>query len=123
MMSGQVNARLEPTLDVSIHGPTGISRTVSTLIDTGFGGELRLPITTIRVLALPLSGRVAGVLADGTITLFDVYRAQVDWDGGRRSIDVQVSNAQPLLGTELLAGYDLSVRMTVGGPVTVTTIP
>ena len=123
MMSGQVNARLEPTLDVSIHGPTNISQTVSTLIDTGFGGELTLPISTIRVLALPLSGRVAGVLADGTITLFDVYRAQVDWDGGRRSIDVQVSNAQPLLGTELLAGYHLSVRMTVGGPVTITTIP
>jgi clan AA aspartic protease len=122
-MLGQVNARLEPTLDVSIHGPTGISRTVSTLIDTGFGGELTLPISTIRVMALPLSGRVAGVLADGTISLFDVYRAQVDWDGGRRSIDVQVSNAQPLLGTELLAGYDLSIRLTAGGTLTITAVP
>ena len=123
MMSGQVNARLEPTLDVSIHGPTGISRTVSTLIDTGFGGELTLPISTIRVLALPLSGASRGVLADGTITLFDVYRAEAEWDGVQRPIDVQVSNAQPLLGTELLAGYDLSIRMTVGGTVTITAVP
>jgi len=123
MMSGQVNAQLEPILQVNILGPTGISRPVVALIDTGFGGQLTLPISLIRVLALPLSGRVAGVLADGTVTLFDVYRAQVEWDGTWQSVDIQVSNAQPLLGTELLAGCDLSIRMTVGGSVTITAVP
>ena len=122
MMSGQVNAHLEPILNVTIHGPTGISRTISALIDTGFGGELTLPISVIRVLALPLSGRIASSLADGTLKLFDVYQAQIEWDGSLRLIDIQVSGAQPLLGTQLLSGYDLSVRIAVGGPVSIAAI-
>jgi clan AA aspartic protease len=123
MMSGQVNAHLEPILHVTVHGPTGISRTIRALLDTGFGGELTLPISVIRVFALPLSGRIASALADGTLKLFDVYQAQIEWDGSPRFIDVQVSDAQPLLGTELLSSYDLSVRIAVGGPVTIVAIP
>lgn len=123
MPSGQVNARLEPILSVVLHGPTGVTRTVAAVVDTGFGGELALPVSMIRILALPLSGRVAGVLATGTIILFDTYTADVDWDGATRAITVQAADGPPLLGTDLLAGCDVAIRMTVGGAVTISASP
>ena len=57
MMSGRVNARREPLLSATVRGPTGISRTVDALVDTGFGGQLTLPPSLIRVLALPWHNR------------------------------------------------------------------
>jgi clan AA aspartic protease len=123
MLSGQVNARREPLLSVTVRGPTGISRTVNALIDTGFGGQLTLPPSLIRVLALPWHNRDYAVLADGSIAWFEVYLADIDWNGGTRRIEVQAIDAQPLLGTDLLFGHDLTIRMIDGGQVTVTAIP
>jgi len=123
MIVGQVNAKLEPVIRLQILGPTGIARTVETLVDTGFGGFLTMPISEIRVLALRTVGREIGILADGTLQLFDVYEAQVDWDGRRRDIKVQASNSLPLLGTELLLGHDLAIRMMNRGQVTIAAVP
>jgi clan AA aspartic protease len=123
MMSGRLNARREPMLSVTVHGPTGISRTVDALVDTGFGRQLTLPPSVIRVLALPWLRRDYAILANGSIAWFEVYVAEVDWDGGSRRVEVQAVDAQPLLGIELMFGHDLAIRMTDGGPVTITAIP
>jgi clan AA aspartic protease len=123
MLIGQVDSKLEPLVRIHVHGPAGLARTVDALVDTGFGGFLTMPLLQIRVLALPIVGREAGILADGSVQLFDVYEAQVDWDGGQRAIKVQASNSQPLLGTEMLVGHDLAIRMVDGGQVTIAAIP
>jgi len=67
MMTGRVNARREPMLSVTVRGPTGISRTVDALVDSGFAGELTLQPSLIRVLALPWRSRDYLVLANGSI--------------------------------------------------------
>jgi predicted aspartyl protease len=75
------------------------------------------------VLALPWFNRDYAVLADGTITWFEMYLAVIDWEGLKRQISVQAVDAQPLIGTDLLLGHDLRIRMTDGGPVTIAAIP
>jgi clan AA aspartic protease len=123
MISGQVNTWREPILTVTVQGPTGVSRTVDTLVDTGFGGQLTLPPSLIRVLALRWSYRDYAVLADGSIARFEVYLADIDWNGGTRQVEVQAIDAQPLLGTLLMLGHDLAVRIVDGGSMTITAIP
>jgi clan AA aspartic protease len=123
MLSGRVDAKLEAFIRFRVYGPAGSARMLDALVDTGFGGYLTMPLSEIRVLALRPVSREAGILADGTVQLFDVYEAQVDWDGNPRHIKVQAADAQPLLGTEMLRGHDLTVRMIDGGPVTISAIP
>lgn len=123
MMTGRVNARREPMLSVTVRGPTGISRTVDALVDTGFAGELTLQPSLIRVLALPWRSRDYLVLADGSIAWFETYVADIDWNGGTRRVLVQAIDAQPLIGMELILNYDLIIRMLVGGPVSISPIP
>lgn len=81
-----------------------------------------MPPAEIRALALPLLGREAVTLADGS-TLLDVHEGRVDWNGGVRTVRVQAAGPQPLLGTEMLRGHDLTIRMIDGGPVTIAAIP
>jgi clan AA aspartic protease len=123
MLIGQVDAKLESLVRIHVRGPAGLSRVVDALVDAGFGGFLTMPLLQIRVLALPIVGREAGILADGTVQMFDVYEAQVDWNGGTRVIKVQATDSQSLLGTEMLRGHDLTIRMIDGGPVTISAIP
>ena len=63
------------------------------------------------------------VLADGSIVWFEVYLADIDWNGGRRRVEVQAIDAEPLVGMGLMLDHDLTIRMVDGGPVTITAIP
>lgn len=57
------------------------------------------------------------MLADGSETLFDVHEATVTWDDRPRRIPVAAADADPLVGMALLQGYELTVRVVVGGSV------
>jgi hypothetical protein len=54
---------------------------------------------------------------------FDIYAATVIWDGKPRRILVQSIDTTPLIGMELLFGYDLRVRVVTGGSVQIEAIP
>jgi predicted aspartyl protease len=74
-------------------------------------------------LGLPWSGRQDILLGDGTKQTFDLYRVVVLWDGQRRIVDADASDSLRLVGTAMLVGYDLFVRMVVGGAVTIEASP
>jgi hypothetical protein len=57
------------------------------------------------------------VLADGSIQIFDVYAGIVVWDGIPRTVEVDAANVQALVGMSLMQGYELLVRVAVGGDV------
>lgn len=122
-MNGQVDGQLQPIVELTVRGPTGVTRQLGVLVDTGFAGSLTLPMSVIRVLALPWHGRDIGVMADGTIHTFEVFQARVDWNGAVRGIEVFAADPHPLLGTAMLDGHDLAIRMTAGGAVTITAVP
>jgi hypothetical protein len=47
-------------------------------------------------------GREQGTLADGSVDLFDVYRATVIWDGQPRLVEVEAADVDALVGMALL---------------------
>jgi clan AA aspartic protease len=84
-------------------------------IDTGFTGELVLPLATISALALPQSGTVSAQLADGSLILLNTYTCLLEWFGERWQIEVVGNDGDcPLLGVGLLRAHKLTVDYRSG---------
>ncbi|WP_420125709.1 clan AA aspartic protease [Longimicrobium sp.] len=122
MIRTTVNQWLEPTLDLTIHGPDGQRERMECKIDTGFEGALTLHSAVVAALGLPRVTPGRAVLADGSATTFPVHRAVVDWGGARRQVNVHVADSVSLLGMAMLAGHELRVEAIPDGPVEITPI-
>ncbi len=122
MLSDSVNARREAVVSLRVRGPAG-DATLDVVIDTGFSGALTLPPAVVSALGLVLQSQSRAVLADGSVKLFDVFDAEVEWENSWRAILVSVVGTEALAGMRLLAGHELRVAVVPGGAVTVTPIP
>jgi clan AA aspartic protease len=88
-------------------------------IDTGFTGFLTLPPAIVAALNLPFLRRIPANLANGSTIFLSVYIATIVWDGTSRDVEVLATGRQPLLGTLLLDGYQLTADFEDGGTVTI----
>lgn len=123
MIAGTVNARHEVVIGVPVRNSTGQEQVVEVILDTGFDGSLTLPPALIASLGLIWRSRSRAILANGNVEHFDIFVATIIWDGKPRPILVQAIDNVPLLGIALLVGYDLRVRVTVGGAVQIEAVP
>jgi clan AA aspartic protease len=121
-MTGIVNAVLEATLPLEIHGPNGQTQ-VTAVIDTGYNGSLSLPMAIVALLAFPPLASRSVTLGDGSRRVLDFYEAEVVWDGQLQSIPVLCVDGDALIGTALLKGYTMEVDFIVGGLVRIVRIP
>jgi clan AA aspartic protease len=122
MMHGRVNQSCEAILPIVIKN-NSTTKLVNAVIDTGFSGFLTLPLSIITALDLTWKGRDLATLGDGTSCIFEVYIAIVIWDGQYRNIDINESETLPLIGMQLLRGFDLRIQAIEGGSVTIESLP
>ena len=118
MMRGMVNQSCEAILPVVVRN-NAKTQFMDAVIDTGFSGFLTLPSNLITALDLTWKGRDVATLGDGTSCIFEIYIADVIWDGQYRKIDINESETVPLIGMQLLRGYDLRIQTIEGGTVTI----
>ncbi len=111
---------LEPVLQLKVIGSDKKWQTLVFVIDTGFTGYLAVTREMLRQLGLPISGSQRSILADGLTSRCDVVVVTVDWDGVGRTFEAQVFDGDPLIGTRLLEGFDVSVSMNEGGIAEIT---
>lgn len=52
---------------------------IESVIDTGYNGQLTLPFELVSQLQLSFVGHRRGQLADGSITVLNLYLAHVEW--------------------------------------------
>ncbi len=123
MMTGIVNADLEALLRLSVRDARGHSHDVEAIIDTGFNGFVTLPPALVAALGLPWLCRQQAQLADGSFQAFDVYVATVEWEAQPRNLEVEATDAQPLVGMALMQGSELRVHVMPGGAVTIVGQP
>jgi clan AA aspartic protease len=119
-MEGHVSADgREALIDLRVFsGANGRGLTdVRAVIDTGFTGFLTLPSATIQSLSLLLFGSREVVLADGSVSSLDVYRAEILWHDEARPVSVLQSEGGPLIGMSLLRGSSLRMDIMPGGSV------
>jgi clan AA aspartic protease len=113
----------EPLIRLTIRGFRGRRQEIEAVIDTGYTGWLTLPPSMIGALNLSWRTVGRGTLADGSVSLFDVYQAKVLWDGRVRAVFVDEIDATPLVGMSLLRGSELKMQVRARGKVTIKQLP
>jgi clan AA aspartic protease len=122
MMFGRVNQQREAVIKLVIIGDQSQKMAVDAVVDTGFNGDLILPIEMVLELELIPQGYQKATLGDGTISQFRVYTGTVIWDGSRKVVEVNAATSGVLIGMGLLEGYKLEVNTTPNGVVTITSL-
>ena len=79
-----------------------------------------MPPVQIAAFGLHWQGFGRGTLADGSECLFDVYEAELVWDGQVRRLLVDEADTDPLVGMSLLSGYELKIEVCSQGKVEIT---
>lgn len=123
MIIGNVNANREAIVQLAVLGENQQRQGIRAIIDTGYTGFLTLPLTMITALDLTWYMQQEGFLGDGSLCLFNVYEASVIWDGQVRTIEINESETDPLVGMGLLEGYELIIQGVADGLVTITALP
>lgn len=123
MIVGNVNTKREAVVQLAVFGENQQRQGIKAIIDTGYTGFLTLPSAIITTLGLTWYMQQEGILGDGSLCMFNVYEASVIWDGQIRTIEVNESEADPLVGMGLLEGHELKIQAVAGGLVTITTLP
>lgn len=115
-MNGRVDSFGRALVSVSIRPSAKVAaHEIETWIDTGFNGDLVLPQKLIDQLALPQSGTVKAVLADGSEIALNRFTCVVEWFDEDRELEVVANNGEfPLLGVGLLLGRDLHISYQTG---------
>jgi clan AA aspartic protease len=118
MIIGIVRGR-EALIRLIIRGSRGCQQEIEAVVDSGYTGWLTLPSTLIAALNLRWQSFGRGILADGSVSTFDVYQAKVEWDGRLRRVYVDEFDATPLIGMALLRGYEYKMQVRARGKVTI----
>ncbi len=118
MIVGIVQGR-EALIRLPIRGFRGRYQEIEAVVDSGYTGWLTLPPTVIAALKLRWQTFGRGILADGSVSAFDVYQAKVVWDGRVRTVLVDEFAATPLIGMSLLRGYEYKMQVRARGKVTI----
>ena len=119
MIEGVVNAAHEPVVTLTMQGPSGQSREIDALIDTGFTGFLTITPELVAELGLVLEGTGRATLANGSEVTFDVYDVAVLWDGQLRYVLADAVGTTPLVGMRLLDRHSLDIELVDGGRVVI----
>ena len=119
MIEGAVNADHQAVIGLRVVGPSGRTREIEAVVDTGFNGFLTLPPAIVADLRLVRTGLIDVLLADGSEASLDVHDVTVSWDGQPRGGSVYESSGMTLAGMALLDGYQLCVDVAPGGRVAI----
>jgi clan AA aspartic protease len=117
-MQGTVIDR-RPMIPLDLLAPDGQQVEIEAVLDTGFSGFLSLPVPLVNALALPFLNYFRAFLADGSSVRLSVHAAAILWDDDERDVEVLATGRQPLIGTAILDGHDVTIEFMEGGPVTI----
>ncbi len=105
-----------PRLTLSLPSASG-EEFIEFIINTGFAGDLALPLSILVRLEADAVGIDSFALADGSQLDCYVYAMRLDWNGQPRQVEVLALDGEPLLGTRLLRQMLLQAEMVDGGEV------
>jgi predicted aspartyl protease len=117
MIQGQVNANGEPILRLQIRGFAGTHFLVDAMVDTGFFAQVGLPESMLRSLGFEPNSRGSVVMADGSAITCDTYPIEMEWGGSFKPVTAWAFGDLPLVGCELLRGYELKIHFEDAGAV------
>ena len=123
MMYGNINSRWDLEVPIRVLDAKEYVHRFAAAVDTGFNGELTLPMLHIRELELMPDLPVEITMANGSTETFDAYFGVLIWQGQRRAVRVVEAEGAPLVGIGLLWNSLLTAEITDHGAVTIGPLP
>ena len=117
MIEGTVNADYEPVVLLSVQGPSGRTREIEAVIDTGFTGFLTVTPPLAAELELDFRGTGRATLGDGSEVTSPFYGVVVLWDGQPLHVEADAADTTPLVGMRMMDSHSLYVEVEAGGQV------
>ena len=109
-MKGFVDKYEQAVVNIVIIGSRG-KIPIKGVIDTGFDGDICLPISIAIQLGLELWEMICVELADGTKKNELVFDGKIIWDGEEKVVEILLTNSQQaLIGTNLLQDKVLEIN-------------
>jgi len=107
--TGYFDKSLHPRVRLTVKGSRK-SIPVAPVVDTGFDGDLCLPVEIAIQLGLELFGRSLVELADGSKRRELSFLGSVVWKNQERPVEIFVTDSEePLLGSGLMQGQKLTI--------------
>ena len=115
MIEGRIDLVEGPRIQVWISGRRD-RVAIDALLDTGFDGDLCLPIAVAVPLGLELRYVAQSELADGSVVEDElVFAGLADWDGEQVPVEIILTRSRDaLIGTGLLQGCDVRLNFVTG---------
>jgi clan AA aspartic protease len=111
---------LQARVPITFRLPDESEEVVDCVVDTGFEGQLALPPDRVAALGLSRRGRILANLADDSDVPIAVFRGVIVWAEGDLVVEVLAMGRRPLMGVELLAGFNLSADFEENGELMIT---
>ena len=118
MIRGRVGPDLGPTVPVDLIANNGEVHTVDMVLDSGFNGDLSLPVEFIRRLGFQYYDDIELKLADGEVVEFRVWEGRVNLHGRTRRVMAVEAESELLVGMNLLWRNRITIDVHANGPVT-----
>jgi clan AA aspartic protease len=105
IINGRIDEKNQLWIDVTVEGLSN-KQDIPVLIDTGFTGELQLPLSIAVPLGLRLDAVGKSEYADGRVSGEMFFSGAISWGTTKRDVTIIVSDSDTaLLGGGLLHGY------------------
>ena len=95
---------------------------VEFVLDTGFNSELALPQRVIQRLSAIRQPAQIHQMANGDTFATPTYQLEITWLGRSRTVEVIALEGNPLLGTGLLLGTQITIDAIAGGEVMIESL-
>jgi clan AA aspartic protease len=108
-LKGWWDSDLSPHLEIS----TPAGEPLDLVVDSGFNGEVTLPLSHIKKLGLKKKGYIYNRLADGSTVRTATFVGEILWFGQGMQVMIQATHSEDegLLGTELFQGCTVELDM------------
>ena len=107
-----------PRIALRVSGETG-SEIVDFIIDTGFDGDITLPISVLTQIGASESHIERRKLASGPAFDCRIFAATVELNNEDRQMEAVLLDGAPLFGTQPMLGGSLHVELIEGAEVVV----
>jgi clan AA aspartic protease len=119
MITGAVNVMRQAVVPLDMLDQSGAIQTEPAVVDTGFTGYITLDPQVVSSLNLTFVEVREYTLGNGADVGFNLFRAEVSWEGQRRTVLAVEAEGDALIGMSMLDGHTLTMDATIGGNVTV----
>lgn len=102
-IEGSFDQNLSPRISISVG-----AEQISVVVDTGFNGQLTLPLTVLEEAGFNFLMKSEAELADGSIVESTYYTGKINWFGKTVTVNAIATGSEDgLLGTQMLHGLKL----------------